>query len=151
MSPAIAANPMASLVETTQTDVPDAAACVLGEDGSLAFLPDGDPRALLHVLADTAPLEDLATGWHTAVQVRQWALDLCHRVETELEAGQFGAAVEEWVRGRQLLSGVSVLAALRRAPLDAVAVCVLGTDAAVPVPDARDVRQRAPWLPEEPP
>ncbi|MET7783861.1 hypothetical protein ABZU94_32260 [Streptomyces mirabilis] len=113
MSPAMAANPMASLVETTEADVPEAAASVLAEDGSLAFIPDGDPRDLLRVLADTAPLEDLAAGWHTAVQVREWALNLCQRVEDELEAGQLGAAVEEWVHGRQLMSGLSVIATLR--------------------------------------
>ncbi|MFG2785717.1 hypothetical protein ACGFY7_48860 [Streptomyces prunicolor] len=113
MSPAMAANPMASHVETTQADVPEAAASVLAEDGSLAFLPDGDPRDVLRALADTAPLEDLAAGWHTAVQVREWALDLCQRVEDELRAGQLGAAVEEWLHGRQLMSGLSVIATLR--------------------------------------
>ncbi|MGW4490497.1 hypothetical protein [Streptomyces sp. NPDC004376] len=113
MSPAMAANPMASHVETTQVDVPEVAATILAEDGSLAFLPDGDPRDALRVLADTAPLEDLAAGWCTAVQVREWALDLCLRVETELDAGQLGTAVEEWLHGRQLLSGLSVIATLR--------------------------------------
>ncbi|MFF3710298.1 hypothetical protein [Streptomyces phaeochromogenes] len=113
MSPAMAAHPMASHVETTQADVPEAAASILAEDGSLAFLPDGDPRDVLRVLADTAPLEDLAAGWHTAVQVREWALDLCRRVEGELAAGQLGTAVEEWLQGRQLMSGLSVIATLR--------------------------------------
>ncbi|MFE9883346.1 hypothetical protein [Streptomyces sp. NPDC005784] len=113
MSPAMAANPMASHVETTQADVPEAASSILAEDGSLAFLPDGDPRDVLRVLADTAPLEDLAAGWRTAVQVREWALDLCQRVEGELEAGQLGTAVEEWLHGRQLMSGLSVIATLR--------------------------------------
>ncbi|WP_369244472.1 hypothetical protein [Streptomyces sp. R41] len=113
MSPGMPVHPFASLVETTQDDVPEAADRVLAEDGSLAFLPDGDARDLLRALADTASLEDLATGWRTAQQVREWALDLCERVEGELDAGQLGEAVTQWVHGRQLLSGLSVIETLR--------------------------------------
>ncbi|MFJ9729699.1 hypothetical protein ACIRP3_44010 [Streptomyces sp. NPDC101209] len=113
MSPYLPANPIASLVETTRSDVPEAASTVLADDGSLAFLPDGDLRDALRDLADTAPLDDLAAGWRTAVQVREWALDLCRRVEDELEAGQLGEAIEEWLHGRMLASGLSVIETLR--------------------------------------
>ncbi|MGW2748075.1 hypothetical protein [Streptomyces sp. NPDC001450] len=118
MSPGMPANPFASLVETTWEDVPEAASKVLADDGSLSFLPDGDLRDALRDLADTAPLEDLAAGWRTAAQVREWALDLCRRVEGELEARQLGEAAEEWLHGRMLPCGLSVIETLRerRAP-----------------------------------
>jgi hypothetical protein len=45
--------------------------------------------------------------------VRDWALDLCQRVEGELDAEQVGEAVMEWLHGRQLLSGLSVIETLR--------------------------------------
>ncbi|MGI3224537.1 hypothetical protein ACRJ4B_11885 [Streptomyces sp. GTA36] len=45
--------------------------------------------------------------------MRDWALDLCHRVEDELDAGQASEAVMEWLRARQLLSGLSVIETLR--------------------------------------
>ncbi|MFJ3419604.1 hypothetical protein ACIPN8_25020 [Streptomyces sp. NPDC086082] len=113
MSPSMTAHPFASLVETTREDAPDAADKVLAEDGSLAFLPEGDARDPLRALADTAPLEDLAASWRTAQQVREWALDLCDRVEGELNAGRLGEAVTQWMHGRQLLSGLSVIETLR--------------------------------------
>ncbi|QNA72081.1 hypothetical protein C8250_009335 [Streptomyces sp. So13.3] len=113
MSPGMPAHPFASLIETTQEDAPEVADLVLSDDGSLSFIPNGDFRGLLRVLADTAPLEDLAAGWRTATQVREWALDLCRRVERELDSGQLGEAVTEWLHGRQLLSGLSVVETLR--------------------------------------
>lgn len=113
MSPGMPANPLASLVETTRDDVPEVASKVLADDDSLAFLPEGDPRDVLRDLADTAPLEDLAAAWRTAVQVREWALDLCRRVEDELDAGQHGEAVTEWMLCRLLPAGLSVITALR--------------------------------------
>ncbi|MEU8812575.1 hypothetical protein ACN6K5_001571 [Streptomyces violaceoruber] len=113
MSPGLSANPFASLVETNQEDVPEAAARIIADDGSLTFIPDGDARDLLRALAGTASLEDLAAGWRTAAQVRGWALDLCQRAERELDAGQLGEAVEEWLHGRLLPSGVSVTETLR--------------------------------------
>ncbi|MFD1831677.1 hypothetical protein ACFSJS_18760 [Streptomyces desertarenae] len=113
MAPELPANPIASLVGTTEHGVPDIAARILDTDGALAFLPGGDVRDHLRHLADTAPLEDLAAVWDTAQQVRTWALDLCERVESELDAGQLGEAVEEWLRGRQTMSGLAVLEALR--------------------------------------
>ncbi|MEU0389144.1 hypothetical protein [Streptomyces chartreusis] len=113
MGPGMPANPFASLVETTEEDVPEAAARIIADDGSLTFIPDGDARDLLRALADTASLKDLAAGWRTAAQVREWALDLCQRVERELDAGQLGEAVEEWLHGRLLPSGVSVTETLR--------------------------------------
>ncbi|MFJ4732521.1 hypothetical protein ACIP6V_09555 [Streptomyces sp. NPDC088770] len=87
MNPGIAVHPFASLVETTQQDVPEAADLVMADDGSLTFLTEGDARNLLRDLAETAALEDLAAGWRTAQQVREWALSFCERVETELAAG----------------------------------------------------------------
>jgi hypothetical protein len=113
MNPSMAAHPFASLVETTQQDSPDAANQVMADDGSLTFLPQGDVRDELRDLADTASLEDLAVGWRTAQQVREWALGLCGRVEAELDAGQPGEAVSEWLNGRGLPSGLSVLETLR--------------------------------------
>ncbi|MEV4741620.1 hypothetical protein [Streptomyces sp. NPDC049555] len=113
MSPAMPAHPIASLVEATQEDIPDAAAKVLTDDGSLTVIPDGDVRDLLRTVADSASLHDLAAGWKTALRVREWALDLCERVEAELNAGELGEAVTEWLHGRLLLSGLSVLEVLR--------------------------------------
>lgn len=40
-------------------------------------------------------------------------MDLCQRVENEVEAGQLGEAVEEWLHGRMLASGLSVIETLR--------------------------------------
>lgn len=113
MNPGMTAHPFASLVETTQRDVPDAADLVLTDEGSLAFLPEGNASDHLYGLADTASLEELAFGWRTAQEVREWALSLCERVESELEAGQPGEAVAQWLNGRGLPSGVSVLETLR--------------------------------------
>jgi hypothetical protein len=113
MNPGMAAHPFASLVETTQQDVPEAAELVMADDGSLTFIPEGDARDLLRGVADTASLEDLAVGWRTAQQVREWGLGLCERVEAELDAGEPGEAVTEWLHGRGLPFGVSVLETLR--------------------------------------
>ncbi|MFI0233381.1 hypothetical protein ACH4O4_27875, partial [Streptomyces sp. NPDC017086] len=81
--------------------------------GSLTAIPAGDARDLLRDLAETASLEDLAIGWSTAMQVRAWALDLCERVENELDAGHLAEATLEWLWGRQLMSGLSVIETLR--------------------------------------
>ncbi|MFE2263590.1 hypothetical protein [Streptomyces griseosporeus] len=113
MNPTMAAHPIASLIETTQRDVPDAASRIFADDGSLTVIPDGDLRDLLRDLAETAPLEDLAVGWRTAMEVRAWALDLCERVESELDAGQLAEAALEWLCGRHLMSGLSVIETLR--------------------------------------
>ncbi|MFJ8143222.1 hypothetical protein [Streptomyces sp. NPDC096013] len=113
MNPSAAAHPFASLVETTQQDVPESADQVMADDGTFTFLPDGDARDYLRGLADTAPLEDLRVCWRTAEQVREWALDLCERVEAELDDGQLGEAVTLWLIGRGMPSGISVLETLR--------------------------------------
>ncbi|WP_406369708.1 hypothetical protein OG788_07835 [Streptomyces sp. NBC_00647] len=113
MNPGMTAHPFASLVETTQQDAPEAADLVTADDGSLSFLAEGDARDRLRGLADTASQEDLRAGWRTAQQVREWALDLCERVEAELDAGQPAEAVTMWLTGRGLPSGVSVLETLR--------------------------------------
>jgi hypothetical protein len=112
MNPGAAANPIASLVETTQSDVPDIAE-VIAPDGTLALGPVGDARDLLRDLTDRAPLEDLAAAWQTVQRVREWALDLCVRVEKELEAGQRAEAVAEWQISRYLGAGLAVLSTLR--------------------------------------
>ncbi|WP_206307373.1 hypothetical protein [Streptomyces sp. ICN441] len=112
MNPGAGANPIASLVETTQNDVPDIAE-VIAPDGTLALGPAGDARDLLRDLTDKAPLEDLAAAWQTVQRVREWALDLCMRVESELEAGQRGEAVAEWQTSRYLGAGLAMLSTLR--------------------------------------
>ncbi|MQS06009.1 hypothetical protein [Streptomyces alkaliphilus] len=112
LAPELPVNPIASLVETTG-DIPDVAAQILNTDSALAFLPSGDVRDHLRHLAHTAPLGNLAAAWDAAQRVRTWALNLCERIETELEAGRPGEAFEEWLRGRQTMSGLAVLEALR--------------------------------------
>lgn len=114
MNPSAVAHPFASLVETTQQDVPESADQVMTDDGTFTFLPDGDVRDHLHRhLADTASAEDLRVCWRTAEQVREWALDLCDRVEAELDEEQSGEAVTLWLTARGLPSGISVLETLR--------------------------------------
>ncbi|MFF3663548.1 hypothetical protein [Streptomyces olivochromogenes] len=113
MNPGTAAQPFASLVETTQQDTPQAADLAMADDGSLTVLPEGDARDQLRGLADTASMEDLRVGWRTALQVREWALALCDQVEAELDDGQPGEAVILWLTGRGLPSGMSVLETLR--------------------------------------
>ncbi|MFJ9805401.1 hypothetical protein [Streptomyces wuyuanensis] len=112
MNPGAAANPIASLVETTQNDVPDIAE-VVAPDGTMALGPVGDARDLLCDLTDRVPLEDLAAAWQTVQRVREWALDLCVRVESELEARQRGEAVAEWQSSRYLGAGLALLSTLR--------------------------------------
>ncbi|MEY2245987.1 hypothetical protein AB8A21_24175 [Streptomyces sp. BF23-18] len=113
MNPGMAVHPFASLVETTHQDVPEAADLVMADDGSLTFLTEGDARDLLRDLAEAAALEYLAAGWRTAQQVREWALAFCDRVEAELDAGEAGEAVTEWLLSRGLPSGLSLLETLR--------------------------------------
>ncbi|MGW3312084.1 hypothetical protein ACWDG9_36500 [Streptomyces sp. NPDC001073] len=127
MNPSAAAHPFASLVETTQQDVPESADQVMADDGTFTFLPDGDARDYLRGLADTASVEDLRASWRTAEQVREWALDLCERVEAELDDGQLGDAVTLWLLGRGMPSGISVLETLRerRCPPSSAAVSTL--------------------------
>jgi hypothetical protein len=113
MNPGTPAHPFASLVETTHEDALEFADTILADDNSLTILPNFDARDLLTELADTAPLNDLAAGWHAAHETRHWALDLCQRVEAELDADRLGEATTQWVLGRQLLSGISVIDAVR--------------------------------------
>lgn len=70
-------------------------------------------RDLLRDLTDRAPLEDLAASWQTVQRVREWALDLCVRVESELDAGQRGEAAGEWQISRYLGAGLAILSTLR--------------------------------------
>ncbi|WP_406739590.1 hypothetical protein OG365_41310 (plasmid) [Streptomyces sp. NBC_00853] len=113
MNPTATANPIASLVETTRKDVPEFADAVLTDDNQLALGPVRDARDHLRDLAATAPLRDLARAWKTAAGVRQWALDLCGRVEEELAAGQLGEAALEWMNGRYAMAGLAVLSTLK--------------------------------------
>ncbi|MFE5489028.1 hypothetical protein ACFQ7Z_03550 [Streptomyces virginiae] len=113
MNPTAAANPIASLVETTRKDVPEFADKVLTDDNQLALGPVRDARDHLRDLAATAPLQDLARAWKTAEGVRQWALDLCGRVEEELAAGHLGEASLEWMNGRYAMAGLAVLSTLK--------------------------------------
>ncbi|MFD3330333.1 hypothetical protein [Streptomyces sp. NPDC058701] len=113
MNPTATANPIASLVETTRKDVPEFAETILTDDNQLALGPVRDARDHLRDLAATAPLHDLAQTWKTAEGVRQWALDLCGRVEEELAAGQLGEAALEWMNGRYAMAGLAVLSTLK--------------------------------------
>ncbi|MCY0962192.1 hypothetical protein [Streptomyces sp. H27-H5] len=113
MNPKAAANPVASLVETTQRDAPDVAGKVLTEDGTLTLGPAGDARDHLRDLAGRAPLEDLATAWVTVGRVREWALGLCSRVEGELDAGHLGEAAGEWQNCRFLAARLVILSTLK--------------------------------------
>ncbi|MCY0945667.1 hypothetical protein [Streptomyces antarcticus] len=114
MNPTAVANPIASLVETTRKDAPDIADKVLNPDGNLALGLLGDARDQLRDLARTTPLPDLATAWTTVERVREWALDLCTRVEEELSAGRLGKAVGEWQSSRYAMAGLEVLSALKQ-------------------------------------
>ncbi|MEV7618022.1 hypothetical protein [Streptomyces sp. NPDC089799] len=113
MNPTAVANPIASLAETTRKDVPEFADAVLTDDSQLALGPVRDARDHLRDLAATAPLQDLARAWKTAEGVRQWALDLCGRVEEEIAAGQLGEAAVEWMNGRYAMAGLAVLSTLK--------------------------------------
>ncbi|MDX3537526.1 hypothetical protein PV721_24770 [Streptomyces sp. MB09-01] len=114
MNPTATAHPIASLVETTRKDVPEVADTVLTTDGHLALGPVRDARDHLHDLSTTTPLEDLARAWTTAERVRQWALDLCTRVEEELATGRLGEAVGEWQNCRYAMAGLDLLSALKQ-------------------------------------
>ncbi|MER7540741.1 hypothetical protein ABTX77_39150 [Streptomyces sp. NPDC097704] len=114
MNPTAEANPIASLVETTRKDAPGVADTVLTDDGHLALGPVRDARDQLRDLAATAPLEDLARAWKTAERVRQWALDLCTRVEGELSAGRLGEAAGEWQICRYTMAGPALLDTLKQ-------------------------------------
>jgi hypothetical protein len=150
MNPGAPANPIASLVETTQSDVPDIADKVLGLDGTLALGPVGDARDHLHDLADGAPLEDLAAAWQTVQRVREWALDLCTRVEKELDAGQRGEAVGEWQQ--PVLGGRSGSAQhVARPPLATLAARSRRAAPAVPAPGIPTARSHRARLPVAPP
>ncbi|MFM9700032.1 hypothetical protein [Streptomyces europaeiscabiei] len=107
------ANPIASLVEYTVQDAPDAAASIFGPDGGFALVPEGDIRDTFRLLADTTPLGDLHAAWQAAQAVRDWALDLCERVEADLDTAAIGDAVSEWVHIRWFPSGLHLLEALR--------------------------------------
>ncbi|MFB7609925.1 hypothetical protein [Streptomyces gardneri] len=113
MNPTAMANPIASLVETTRQDVPEVADAVLTDDNHLALGPVRDARDHLRDLAATAPMQDLTRAWGTAAAVRQWALDVCGRVEEELAAEHLGEAAREWQNCRYAMAGLSLLSTLK--------------------------------------
>lgn len=102
-------NPGASLAEYTVDDVPDAAQEVFLPDGGMSTVPAGDVRGALLGLAETATLEDLRDAWEVSGATREWALDLCARVEAELEAGELGDAALAWLMGRAFVSGLVLI------------------------------------------
>ncbi|MFJ5933907.1 hypothetical protein [Streptomyces sp. NPDC093071] len=110
MMPETEVNPIASLVETTVREVPHSP--VLGPDESLT-MSSGDVRHVLRTLAATVAPEDLAAAWHTAREVRVWALELCARAEEELAGRAPGDATTQWWISRQLPAGLWLLDALR--------------------------------------
>ncbi|WP_435600762.1 hypothetical protein [Streptomyces sp. C10-9-1] len=103
-------NPGASLAEYTVDDVPDAAQEVFLPDGGMSTVPDGDVRGALLSLAETATLEDLQDAWEVSGATRDWALNLCARVEAELDAGELGDAALAWLMGRAFVSGLVLMA-----------------------------------------
>ncbi|MEV3871630.1 hypothetical protein [Streptomyces sp. NPDC049906] len=110
MQPAGWGNPGASLAEYTVEDVPDAAQEVFLADGGMSTVPEGDARDILLGLAETAPLGDLRDAWAASGATREWALNLCSRIEAELEAGELGDAAFEWLMSRTLVSGMVLIA-----------------------------------------
>ncbi|MEV7581685.1 hypothetical protein [Streptomyces erythrochromogenes] len=113
MNPTATANPIASLVETTREDVPEFADALLTNDNQLALGPVSDARDHLRDLAATASLQELAQTWEAAEGIRQWALDLCGRVEEELATGHLGEAAVEWMNCRYATAGLAVLTTLK--------------------------------------
>ncbi|MFD4998548.1 hypothetical protein [Streptomyces buecherae] len=113
MQPMGWSNPGASLAEYTVKDVPDAAQQVFLPDGGMSTIPGGDVRSTLLSLAETATLEDLRDAWEVSQATREWALDLCARVETELEDGELGDAAFAWLMGRAFVPGVVLMAQVR--------------------------------------
>ncbi|MFD9701281.1 hypothetical protein [Lentzea sp. NPDC059081] len=92
------AAPMLGLLEfNTPTLRLNDGSVVANEEGGLGFLPEGDFLDHLHGLAVGTPLDELLSAWHLAMQLPAWAIDLCERVEHELEVGTPSAAVEEWL------------------------------------------------------
>ncbi|MFJ1589141.1 hypothetical protein ACIOD0_02650 [Kitasatospora albolonga] len=109
MQPAGWGNPGASLAEYTMEDVPDAAQEVFLPAGGMSTVPDGDIRDTLLRIAETATFDDLRDAWDASGASREWALDLCSRIEAELKAGELGDAAYEWLMGRVFVSGMMLM------------------------------------------
>ncbi|MFF3088852.1 hypothetical protein ACFVRB_28010 [Streptomyces nojiriensis] len=105
---------IASLVGTTRNGASIFVVVVLTGDGHLALGRVRDGRDCLRDLAATAPLADLTRAWRTAEGVRQWALDLCGRVEEELAAGRLGEAAGEWQNCRYAMAGLALFSTLKQ-------------------------------------
>lgn len=110
MQPAGWYNPWASMAEYTVQDVPDLAQEVFLPDGGMSTLPDRPVFDTLLRLVDTAELDDLRDAWETSGATREWALDLCARVEAEIEANVLDDAAYAWVMGRTLTPGLLLMA-----------------------------------------
>ncbi|MEU8644620.1 hypothetical protein AB0C91_22170 [Streptomyces sp. NPDC048674] len=103
-------NPWASLAEYTVVDVPDLAEEVFPADGGMSTLPDRPVLDTLLCLAETATLDDLREAWEASGATREWAIDLCVRVEAEIEANLLDDAAYEWMMGRTLGMGMLLMA-----------------------------------------
>ncbi|MGY3200500.1 hypothetical protein [Streptomyces sp. TE5632] len=109
IQPAGWGNPWASLAEYTVEDVPDLAQEVFLPDGGMSTLPDGPVHDTLLRLVETAALDDLQAAWAASEATREWALDLCARVEAELQADELDGAAFEWLMSRTLTSGIVLM------------------------------------------
>ncbi|MFE1749211.1 hypothetical protein ACFW88_01420 [Streptomyces anandii] len=112
MQPAGWHNPWASMAEYTVEDVPDLGEEVFPPEGGMSTLPDRPVLDTLLHLAETAPLNDLREAWEASRANRDWAMDLCARVEAEIEANVLDDAAYEWVMGRALAPGMLLMADL---------------------------------------
>lgn len=127
IQPAGWGNPWASLAEYTVDDVPNLAQEVFRPDGGMSTVPDGPVRDTLLRLVEAAPLEDLRDAWAASGATREWALDLCARVEAELEADELDGAAFEWLMSRTLTSGIVLMAEMsdrRWSPADRASTSV---------------------------
>lgn len=140
MNPGMTAHPFASLVETTQRDVPDAADLVLTDEGSLAFLPEGNASDHLYGLADTASLEEarlrLAHGSRGAGVGSEPARAGRERAGSRTARGSCRPVAErKRAAVRRVCSGDPA-----RTPLVALRLRPFGPVAAVPTTDVRHAR-----------
>ncbi|MEV8129482.1 hypothetical protein AB0P07_36645 [Streptomyces sp. NPDC085944] len=103
-------NPWASMAEYTVVDVPDLAGEVFPPDGGMSTLPDRPVLDTLLCLAETATLDNLRDAWKASGATREWAIDLCVRVEAEIEANLLDDAAYEWMMGRTLGMGMLLMA-----------------------------------------
>ncbi|MFJ6011303.1 hypothetical protein [Streptomyces sp. NPDC092952] len=109
MQPAGWYNPWASMAEYTLEDVPDLAQEVFLPDGGMSTLPDRPVLDTLLGVVERAALDDLQDAWETAGAAREWAVDLCTRVEAEIEANVLDDAAYTWLMSRTLAPGMLLM------------------------------------------